>query len=78
MSSCVQLVPTLETTPEGIDATPVNGTFAHCRTVPIGIEPQSFTEVLGSPAVVESVATLKEQWGERKIILGTRCPLAVV
>ncbi|KAF4708279.1 hypothetical protein FOZ62_026682, partial [Perkinsus olseni] len=69
LSSCVQLT-TLEITPQGVDATPLNGNFVKCTTIPIGIDPTSFTSVAESQSVAARVASLKEQWGDRKVILG--------
>ncbi|EER11216.1 conserved hypothetical protein [Perkinsus marinus ATCC 50983] len=69
LSSCVQLT-TLEITPQGVDATPLNGIFVKCATIPIGIDPAPFKSLSESVTVAARVASLKEQWGDRKVILG--------
>ncbi|EER16763.1 conserved hypothetical protein [Perkinsus marinus ATCC 50983] len=69
LSCCVQLT-TLEITPQGVDATPLNGNFVKCATIPIGIDPTPFTSTAESVTVAARVASLKEQWGDRKVILG--------
>jgi len=69
LSSCVQLT-SLETTPQGVDATSLGGSFVKCQTVPIGIEPKQFTDALTKPEVLEQIAILREQFGDRKVILG--------
>ncbi|KAF4655646.1 hypothetical protein FOL47_009343 [Perkinsus chesapeaki] len=69
LSSCRQLT-SLEITPRGVDATPLNGNFVRCTAIPIGIDPTSFTSVAESQSVATRVASLKEQWGGRKVILG--------
>lgn len=69
LSSCVQLLG-LESTAQGIDATPVGGVFVNCSAIPIGIETQQFARKLKDPAVIEAIRRLKVQFGRRKVILG--------
>eukprot|EP00397_Hematodinium_sp_SG-2012_P012902 GEMP01013086.1.p1 GENE.GEMP01013086.1~~GEMP01013086.1.p1 ORF type:complete len:901 (+),score=156.68 GEMP01013086.1:87-2789(+) len=69
LSSCVQLT-SLETTPQGVDATSLGGSFVKCQTCPIGIEPSQFTEALTKPEVLDQITILREQFGDRKVILG--------
>lgn len=66
----VQLT-SLETSPTGVDATPIGACFVKCATIPIGIDPAEFVETLEQPSVQERVVELRELYGGRvKIILG--------
>uniref|UniRef100_A0A0G4I9Q1 Uncharacterized protein n=1 Tax=Chromera velia CCMP2878 TaxID=1169474 RepID=A0A0G4I9Q1_9ALVE len=69
LNSCGALLG-LETSAEGVDATPIGGVFAYCSTIPIGIEPSQFTEKLQQPSVIAAIQRLKEQFGEKKVLLG--------
>eukprot|EP00392_Amoebophrya_sp_AT5.2_P013228 g13344.t1 len=69
LSSVVQLT-SLETSPTGVDATPIGGCFVRCATIPIGIEPSIFTLALQEPTVLDQIGRLQEQFGNRKVILG--------
>ncbi|CAD7974503.1 unnamed protein product [Amoebophrya sp. A25] len=69
LSSVVQLT-SLETSPTGVDATPIGGCFVKCATIPIGIEPSLFVKALAEPTVEEQVELLSEQFDRRKVILG--------
>ncbi|CAD7966075.1 unnamed protein product [Amoebophrya sp. A120] len=69
LSSVVQLT-SLETSPTGVDATPIGGCFVRCATIPIGIEPSVFSNALLQPDVLEQIQLLQEQFGNRKVILG--------
>lgn len=69
LSSCVQLT-SLEISAHTVDATSIGGCIVTCATVPIGISPQDFTKSLDIDEVQEQIRTLKEQYGERRVILG--------
>ncbi|CEL96125.1 unnamed protein product [Vitrella brassicaformis CCMP3155] len=69
LSSCVQLMG-IESSTQGIDASPIGGVFVYCATIPIGIEPQSFTQKLQQPSVIAGIQQLRQKFGDRKVILG--------
>jgi len=69
LSSCVQLT-SLEISAQRVDATSIGGCIVTCATMPVGICPQDFTDALDSPEVQLQIETLKEQYGDRKVILG--------
>jgi hypothetical protein len=50
LSSVIQLT-SLETGPQGVDATSIGGSFVKCATIPIGIEPQQFVQALPTAGV---------------------------
>lgn len=69
LSAVVQLT-SLETSPSGVDATPIGACFVKCATIPIGIDPTQFVDALETDAVQDRLAELREQYGDRKVILG--------
>ena len=67
LSSVSQLT-NLEISPYGVDARSLGGCLVECLAVPIGITPSDFSE---QAVKVESrVSILKDQWGDRFVILG--------
>lgn len=69
LSSCVQLT-SLEVSAHTVDATSIGGCCVNCATVPIGISPSDFVEALDSPQVRPQIEKLREQFGDRKVVLG--------
>jgi len=69
LSACVQLT-SLEISAHSVDATSIGGCIVTCATVPIGITPMDFTDVLQRTSVNEQIAKLNVQYGGRKVILG--------
>ena len=69
LSSVVQLT-SLETTPTGVDATPMGGVLVKCATMPIGIEPRDFSEKLKTSEVQEWIDHLQLEYAGKKVILG--------
>ena len=54
IQAVVQLT-SLETTPQGVDATPIGGCVVRCATMPIGIDPKEFVNKLQTDEVNEWV-----------------------
>lgn len=69
LSSCVQLT-SLEISAHSVDATSIGGCIVTCATVPIGISPEEFLQVLRKTEVKQQIEQLHEQYAGRKVILG--------
>jgi trehalose 6-phosphate synthase/phosphatase len=69
LSSVAQLT-AFKISPYGIDTRNLTGMFLHSATIPIGISPTEFSEAAASCSVSARVESLRDQWGDRKIILG--------
>lgn len=69
INSCMQLT-SLEISAHSVDATSIGGCIVTCVTVPIGISPTEFTDALGTTEVKQQIEKLREQYGERRVILG--------
>merc|ERR1719215_391683 len=69
MSSCAQLT-SLEISAHSVDATSIGGCNVTCATVPIGISPDDFLDALEKDEVKMQIEKLREQYGDRKVILG--------
>uniref|UniRef100_A0A7S1AET0 Alpha,alpha-trehalose-phosphate synthase (UDP-forming) n=1 Tax=Noctiluca scintillans TaxID=2966 RepID=A0A7S1AET0_NOCSC len=69
LSCCVQLT-SLEISGHKVDATSLGGCLVTCATVPIGITPEDFTSRLETPEVQEQIQKIRQQYGDRKLILG--------
>ena len=60
LSSCVQLT-SLEISAHSVDATSIGGCIVTCATVPIGISPEEFLQVLRKTEVKQQIEQLHEQ-----------------
>lgn len=66
LSSCIQILG-LRTVPNGVE---IDGRMVSVATIPIGIDPDKFTEGLKIPRVVERMATLEKKFQGCKVVVG--------
>ena len=65
-SACVQTLG-LEVTDRGVLAAPVGGVYAHCISIPIGIDSKQFIDDAASQQVQEAAAKLRREMGDRRV-----------